>query len=137
MEAWDCSPVVFPEVSRKYVPPDKFVFENLRVFQTEKALLDAIREIPADAAVLIYLDFTWKHRNIFSALKRNNHVVNVKRLAGVLPAPKAPQKRRVLKKLAGLCTQPDKLLNCVFRPKAATDYDSKRPPNMIESGHPI
>ncbi len=42
MEAWDCSPVVYPEVSRSYVPPDVFKGKNLRVFRTEKDVLDAI-----------------------------------------------------------------------------------------------
>jgi hypothetical protein len=115
VEAWDCSPVVYPEVSQKYVPPDKFTFERLRVFQREKAVLNAIRGIRADTAVLIYLDFTWKHRNIFSALRVSNHVFNVKHLVGELPAIKAPQKRHILARLTGLRTQPGKLLDYAAR----------------------
>ncbi len=115
MEAWDCSPVVYPEISQRYVPPDRFTFENLRAFQTEKAVLSAIRGIRADTAVLIYLDFTWKHRNIFSALRVSNHVFNVKHLVGELPAIKAAQKRRILARLAGLRKQPGKLLDYAVR----------------------
>ncbi len=115
VEAWDCSPVVYPEISQKYIPPDKFTFDSLRVFRTEKAALNAIRGIQADTAVLIYLDFTWKHRTIFGALRVSNHVFDVKHVVGELPAIEAPQKQRILARLAGLRRQPGKLLDHAVR----------------------
>jgi hypothetical protein len=75
VEFWDFTPFINPIVFEKYIPPDSFTFDGLKLFYSKNSAIEAIEKLSYQKTLIVtFLSFQIGTLEIYKALSSRNLV---------------------------------------------------------------